>query len=171
MRSALGLEESQIMEKRSYKFGLSSLHLIFGDITTSDARGLVSSDDYQLTMGGGVSAALYRAAGEALLIDVAKKAPASLGDVVVTTAGALSAEHIFHIITIGRKRNEKPTITVVEEATSKCLELLSGLGLDSIAFPAIGTGVARYSTEDVAVKMAKVISEFLKKDDTQQFQM
>lgn len=62
-----------IMEKRSYEFGNSYLHLIFGDITTSDAEVLVSSDDYHLSMGGGVSAVLYRAAGEALLIDVAKK--------------------------------------------------------------------------------------------------
>jgi O-acetyl-ADP-ribose deacetylase (regulator of RNase III) len=155
------------MEKRSYRFGNSYLHLIFGDITTSNAEVLVSSDDYNLSMGGGVSAALHRAAGESLLIDVAKKAPAKLGDVVVTTAGALPAEHIFHVVTIEERPNETHSINIIEKATQKCLLLLSSLGLTSIAFPAIGTGVANYSTDDVAVKMAGVITDFLKSEDNQ----
>lgn len=157
------------MEKRSYSFGKSHLHLVFGNISTSDAQVLVSSDDYQLTMHGGVAAELHKCAGEALLVDVAKKNPASLGDVVVTTAGALFAEHIFHVITIGHQQNEKPAMTVIEEATCKCLELLSSLGLSSISFPALGTGVAGFSPDDVAFKMAEVISKFLKKNNLEEF--
>lgn len=160
-------KRTQKMEKRSYRFGSSYLHLVFGDITTSDAEVLVSSDDYNLSMGGGVSAALHQAAGETLLIDVAKKAPAKIGDVVVTTAGALPAEHIFHVITIGEDRNEKSSMAVVEQSTAKCLHLLSTLGLNSIAFPAIGTGTAGYSTDEVAINMAKIITDFLKKAEKQ----
>lgn len=140
---------------------------MFADITTSSAEVLVSSDDYDLSMGGGVSAALHRAAGEALLIDVAKKAPAKLGDVVVTTAGALPAEHIFHVITIGENQKNHGNSDVVENAINKCLTLLATLGLHSIAFPAIGTGVAQYNTDDVALKMAEVITKFLKSTDNQ----
>lgn len=157
------------MEKRSYKFGKSYLHLVFGNISTSDAQVLVSSDDYQLTMSGGVAAELHKCAGETLLVDVAKKTPASLGDVVVTTAGALLAEHIFHVITIGHEKNKKPAIAVIEEATCKCLELLLNLGINSIAFPALGTGVAGFSPDDVAFKMAEVISKFLKKNNLAEF--
>lgn len=89
------------MNRRTYRFGQSSLTLEFGDITSSDAEILVSSDDYMLTMGGGVSAAIRRAGGEAIILDASKKIPAELGDVVVTTAGALPAKHVFHAITIG----------------------------------------------------------------------
>lgn len=39
------------MKKRTYSFGPSKLHIEFGDITTSDAQVIVSSDDYYFNMG------------------------------------------------------------------------------------------------------------------------
>lgn len=148
------------MKKRTYPIGHSTLRLEFGDLTTSSADVLVSSDDSYLTMGGGVSAAILRAAGETIMRDAAKKVPAPLGDVIVTTAGALRAKYVFHAITIG-DGPLTPT-QVVAQSTRRCLELLQTLGLRSIAFPAIGTGVAGFAYEDVAVQMADVIVESLK---------
>ena len=148
------------MKKRAYRLGHSTLSLEFGDITDSTADVIVSSDDSYLTMGGGVSAAILRAAGESIMRDAAKKVPARLGDVVVTTAGALRAKYVFHAITIG-DGPLTPT-EVVANATGRCLELLETLALNSIAFPAIGAGVAGFAYEDVAVQMANVIVESLK---------
>src|SRR5262245_61948629 len=150
------------MNERTYRFGRSKLTLIFGDLTKAQADVLVSSDDYMLTMGGGVSAALRRAAGEALIIDAIKKVPAQRGDVVVTTAGMLPAKHIFHAITIGDDSNALTNDEVILRTTRRCLALLDQLGLDSIAFPAIGAGVAGFKYGDVAIRMADVISENLK---------
>jgi O-acetyl-ADP-ribose deacetylase (regulator of RNase III) len=133
------------------------LSLEFGDITSSRADVLVSSDDSFLTMGGGVSAAIRRQAGQGILLEVAKKIPAKLGDVVVTGAGSLPAKHVFHAITIGD--GEATTAAVVSSATKRSLKLLRALGLSSIAFPAIGTGAAGFSYEDVAVSMAETIVE------------
>jgi len=73
--------------QRTYRVGASTLSLQLGDITESKADVLVSSDDCDLTMGGGVSAAIRRRAGQGILLEVAKKIPAKLGDVVVTGAG------------------------------------------------------------------------------------
>ena len=95
------------MNKRTYRIGESEFVLEFGDLTTSTASVLVSSDDYMLTMGGGVSSAIRRAGGEMILLDAAKKIPAKVGDIVVTSAGALFAKHIFHAITLGPKGREK----------------------------------------------------------------
>ena len=50
------------MKKRTYRFARSTLTLEFGNITDSTADVVVSSDDSYLTMGGGVSAAILRAA-------------------------------------------------------------------------------------------------------------
>lgn len=149
------------MNSRTYRFGPSTLTLIFGDISKSQAEVLVSSDDHMLTMSGGVSAALRRGAGEPLLIDAPKKTPARLGDVVVTTAGALPAKHIFHAITIGEGRAEIPTEEIIVRTTQRSLELLDILNLQSIAFPAIGAGAAGFSYDDVAVRMAGVITDYL----------
>jgi O-acetyl-ADP-ribose deacetylase (regulator of RNase III) len=106
-------------------------------------------------MGGGVSAAILRAGGQSILIDAAKKIPAKPGDVVVTSAGSLRAQHIFHAITIGDESVGPRKI--VERATQRCLELMDTLGLNSIAFPAIGAGVAGFEYEEVASHMAAVI--------------
>ncbi len=151
------------MISRSYSVGASTLTLTFGDLTTSNAEVLVSSDDNYLTMGGGVSAALLRAGGEGILLDASKKIPATLGDVVVTSAGNLSAKHIFHAITLGDEELDARDILV--RTTRRALELLDHLNLRSIAFPAIGAGVAGFAYDEVAACMSEVIVDYLRSND------
>jgi O-acetyl-ADP-ribose deacetylase (regulator of RNase III) len=155
--------EQRSNNKRTYQFGKSRLTLQFGDITTSDAAVIVSSDDYYLTMGGGVSRAIRQAAGDAIILDAAKKVPAQLGDVVVTSAGALKAQYIFHAITIDHQRQRMEPSEVLDQVISKCFDLLVTLRLHSISFPAIGTGAAGFDLNDVAIQMAKVVAERLMK--------
>jgi O-acetyl-ADP-ribose deacetylase (regulator of RNase III) len=145
---------------REYQFGHSRLILIFGDIIESEAQVIVSSDDYYLSMAGGVSAAIHRAGGDSIAQDAAKKVPAQLGDVIVTGAGALPAEYIFHAVTIGPAGQTLPVKQMVSGSISKCLRLLDVMGLRSIAFPAIGTGVAQLPIAEVAVSMAESIAQF-----------
>lgn len=141
--------------RRSYTIGSSTLSIEFGDITTSRADVIVSSDDSDLSMGGGVSAAILRAAGQSLLLEAAKHIPVQLGDVVVTSAGSLPAKHVFHAITIGDSDSAGKAIAAA--TTARALSLVRSLGLKSIAFPAIGAGVARFALEDVAVEMTEAI--------------
>lgn len=152
--------------KRTYKFGKSCLSLEFGDITTSQAQVLVSSDDYYLSMGGGVSRSLLKVGGNAVALDAAKKAPAALGDVVVTTAGALPAQYIFHAVTIGPDGAAASPKEILIRTTKRCMGMLDSLQLCSIAFPAIGAGVAGFSYEEVAAQMSDVIVDDLSKRQT-----
>ena len=151
------------MKERTYKYGKSLITIKFGDIASSKDQVIVSSDDYYLTMGGGVSAAILRAGGNEIAIDASKKAPAKLGDVVITTAGRMKAKFIFHAITIGGYiKEEKNPKEIVEGTTKKCLELMSALNLKTISFPAIGAGVAGFTYDDVAVELSQTISNYLK---------
>jgi O-acetyl-ADP-ribose deacetylase (regulator of RNase III) len=147
-----------MQRERSYRFGKSVLTLRFGDIVSAEADVVVSSDDCYISMGGGVSASILRAGGEVIALDASKKVPAALGDIVVTTAGALAAQYVFHAITIGPNPKRLSPATIVERTTRRCMQLLEGLQLSSIAFPAIGAGVAGFSYEEVASKMAEVIA-------------
>jgi len=149
------------MTEKTYKFGKSSLTLRFGDITKTDTQVIVSSDDYYLSMGGGVSASILNAGGNEIALDAAKKVPAQLGDVVITTAGRLQSQFVFHAITIGKIIAKTEPKEIVKSATIKCLDLLHSLSLNSISFPAIGAGAAGFSYEEVAVEMAETISEYL----------
>ena len=154
-------EKFSMQPSRTYQVSMSTLTLEFGDITTSKADVLVSSDDSYLTMGGGVSAAIRRAVGQSLLLEVAKKVPAKLGEVVVTVAGSLQAKHIFHAITIGD--GQLAPGNIVTDTTRRAITLLKALGLSSIAFPAVGAGVAGIPYADVAVSMAEVLVDELEK--------
>jgi RNA polymerase sigma factor (sigma-70 family) len=162
LRRSLGggpAPEDPSVHARSYTMGLSTLTVAFQDLARATAEVLVSSDNHELTMGGGVSAALLRAGGETVLIDAAKSAPARVGDVIVTTAGMLPARYIFHAVTVGLEAVNVEA--VVESVTRRSLHLLADLGLHSIALPAVGTGVAGFTRQEVARKMAEVITRFL----------
>jgi O-acetyl-ADP-ribose deacetylase (regulator of RNase III) len=148
-----------------------------GGLTKSKAEVLVSSDDYMLSMGGGVSAAIRLAGGNRVALEASKMVPARRGDVVVTSAGDLDAKYVMHAITIGpwlsdsddgvvwdparqvwtecaAGEREIPDEVVVRQVTRKVIRLLPHLGCRSVAFPAIGTGVAGIPYNVVASQMA-----------------
>jgi len=138
---------------------------MFGDITKSSCEVLVSSDDYMLSMGGGVSFALGNAAGAALRDDARKCGGRNLGEVVVTSAGRLPARYVLHAVTIGRGDGVVvPPEIVVRSATRRVMELLPMLGCSSVALPAIGTGSAGLPYEVVATEMAGALVEALLAD-------
>jgi O-acetyl-ADP-ribose deacetylase (regulator of RNase III) len=149
------------MESRTYEVGRSKITLLFGDITSSQAEVLVSSDDYLLSMGGGVSAAIRRAGGPRIGADASKMVPAHTGDVIVSTAGDLPAKYIFHAVTIGSKRKGLPADAIVRQTAQRVMNLLPVLGCASVAFPAIGAGVAGIPYETVASEMAGSLVGFL----------
>lgn len=158
--------------ERIYTINNSTLRVIFGDITTSTTDVIVSSDDAYLTMGGGVSKAIRRCTSEDIFKDARKHIPASLGDVIVTSAVNLPHKYVFHAITISKEdrkikwveRPENPQDVqkfIVKNAVDRCCALLSNLGLNSIAFPAIGAGAARIPYDLVAREMAESLTAYL----------
>ncbi len=153
-------------DEKAYQFGKSRLIIKFGDLTSAVTDVIVSSDDAYLSMGGGVSASILRAGGDVIARDARKNVPCQMGDVIVTSAGKLEAKYVFHAITIDWSQKDEFTVgKSINSIIKKSLNVLSVLGLKSIAFPAIGTGAARYSLEDVAHFMSMAISEFLSNSD------
>lgn len=159
--------------EREYKINNSTITIKIGSIIESKAEVIVSSDDYMLSMGGGVSATIRNAAGEDILIDARKKIPAILGDIVVTTAGDLSQKFIFHAITIdgnslrkftgSQLQKEELQQSIIFGTIKKAFRLMAALDLDTIAFPAIGAGVACIPYVKVAQCMGEAFAEILTK--------
>lgn len=149
------------MNSRVYEVGRSKISLVFGDITTSKAEVLVSSDDYLLSMGGGVSAAIRRLGGPRIAADASKMVPARAGEVIVSTAGDLPAKYIFHAVTIDDHPGGLKPDAIVRQTSLRVMKLLPLLGCASVAFPAIGAGVARIPYEVVASEIAGALVGFL----------
>lgn len=160
------------MEPRQYRFNDSALTIRFGSIIESQAEVIVSSDNNYLTMGGGVSRAIFRAAGNAIAQDTRKMTPVSLGDVVVTSAGMMVYQkYVFHCITIDKTRRMQTLscqITendlldyLIQHSIDKCFHLMKLLNITSIAFPIIGAGAARIPVHKVIEQMTFSIARNL----------
>lgn len=144
-----------------YTLGNTIFRVAYGDITKFTADALVSSDDSHLTMGGGVSAALSSAGGDVVYREARKHIPLDLGDVAVTSAGKLSAKFIFHAVTISYEDMTRATKDSINRAVVKCLQLADTLGVKSIVFPALGTGVAGFPYNLAAESMTRAIADYL----------
>ena len=160
------------MDSRQYTFNKSTLTVKFGNIIDTKAEVIVSSDDCYVTMGGGVSRAILRAGGEAIVKDVQKMVPVPLGDVIATTAGTLEHQkYVFHCITIDKKSKMQMLASQVTEedvlnyllqhAVDKCFQLMQAMEITSIAFPAIGVGAARIPIQKVIEQMSIAIARNL----------
>lgn len=162
-------------QSKEYHINNSTIKIIFGNILDSDSEVIVSSDDANISMGGGVSWAIRQKEGtNAICLDVKKKVPAEIGDVVVSTAGTLSQKCLFHVITIDYKSLDQTIIPgviskddihqyIIGHSIDKCFQLLHVMDLTSIAFPQIGAGVARIPFNMVACAMSEAIGRNLRK--------
>lgn len=160
------------MNSRQYTFNKSMLTVKFGNIIDTKAEVIVSSDDCYVTMGGGVSRAILRAGGETIIKDAQKMVPVPLGDVIATTAGVLKHQkYVYHCITIDKKSKMQMLDSQVTEedilnyllqhAVDKCFQLMQAMEMTSIAFPAIGAGVARIPIQKVIEQMSIAIARNL----------
>lgn len=145
------------------QFGPCRLELAQGDITDEQVDAIVNAANARLAGGGGVDGAIHRAAGEELMQETRRRYPdgCPTGSAVATDAGRLSSRYVFHAVGPvwrGGGRNEREQLA---SACRRCLELAVEHECQSIAFPAISTGVYGYPTDRAAETLLGVAREFL----------
>ncbi len=119
-----------------------------GDITQIKADALVNAANNHLWMGAGVAGAIKRAGGSQIEAEAVSKGPVAVGEAVVTTAGSLKAKYVIHAAVMG------PDLSTdadkIRLATRNSLLRAAELGIESIAFPALGTGVGGFPVAECA---------------------
>jgi O-acetyl-ADP-ribose deacetylase (regulator of RNase III) len=125
-----------------------------GDITLETCDAIVNAANSSLLGGGGVDGAIHRAGGPAILeacksiVERQGRLPA--GKAVATPAGRLAAKFVIHTVgpiwSGGHQREAETLASCYEESIRLADELL----LQTIAFPAISTGIYGYPLDQAA---------------------
>jgi O-acetyl-ADP-ribose deacetylase (regulator of RNase III) len=133
------------------------IELYRGDITRLELDALVNAANNYLWMGAGVAGAIKRAGGREIEAEAVSKGPIPVGQAVFTGAGRLKARYIIHAAVMGQ--DLATNAEKIRQATRNSLLKADELGIKSLAFPALGTGVGGFPIKECAQIM---IAEVLK---------
>ncbi len=130
-----------------------------GDLTETDTDAIVNAANNDLILGGGVAGAIRRKGGDEIQRECNKIGSIPIGYAAITTGGKLKARFVIHAASmqLGGKTNADS----LRSSTVHSLKIAQERGLKSIAFPAVGTGIAGFSLPDCADIMLRVAATHL----------
>ncbi len=134
--------------------------VVKGDIAAQEADVLVNAAGTSLKMGSGVAGALRRGAGQEIDEEAVSRGPVDLGEVAVTDAYALPAEHVVHAAAMPHYGDGRATEDSIRDAARNSLEAAEELDARSLVMPMLGTGVAGFGLEEGARMICSEVDRF-----------
>ncbi|HEV3110687.1 MAG TPA: macro domain-containing protein [Candidatus Binataceae bacterium] len=133
-----------------------------GDLTESDCEAVVNAANTDLMLGAGVAGAIRTRGGPRIQAECDQIGPIELGEAAVTTGGNLKARYVIHAagMHLGGRASERS----LRDASRNSLRRATEKGIKSIAFPAIGTGIAGFPIKRCAEVMLEEIRDYLKRE-------
>lgn len=147
----------------------SRIELVSGDITKMEVDAIVNAANTGLMGGGGVDAAIHRAAGfklhEECVAIIKMQGICPTGESVITSGGNMQARYVIHTVGPvwhGGSRNEKDLLI---QAYKSSLKIALKNKVKSIAYPNISTGIYGFPKVEAAEIAIGVAKNFLNEND------
>ncbi len=131
------------------------IEVVQGDITKADTQTIVNAANNHFWMGAGVAGAIKRAGGDVIEAEAMKKGPVLPGQAVYTGAGRLPYRAVIHAAVMGQDLHTSHEL--IRKATIASLNIADRLKVESVAFPAFGTGVGGFPVIACANIMVKAV--------------
>ena len=147
--------------------GGQKLEIAQGDITTEQVDAIVNAANAELQHGGGVAWAISRRGGEAIQREsnewVRKHGSVSHAEPAYTSGGQLPCKYVIHAV--GPVWGEGNEDNKLASAVSGSLRRADELKLESIAFPAVSTGIFGFPKERAAKIIFAEIEKYFAEND------
>ncbi len=137
------------------------LHAMIADITTLEVDAVVNAANEGLRKGGGVCGAIFKAAGMKLEEACRKLSPCLTGEARITPGFNLPAKYIIHAVGPVWHGGSQSESELLASAYRSALKLAEDHGCQSIAYPAISTGIFGYPLHEATDIAVKTIREYL----------
>lgn len=138
--------------------------IIQGDLTEMDVDAIVNAANNDLQLGGGVAGAIRRKGGDIIQRECNAIGSIPVGGAAITSGGKLKAGHVIHAASM--ELGGRTAARDLRSSTAHSLRIAAEKGLKTIAFPAIGTGIAGFPLKECAEIMLEEVVAHLKRGTT-----
>lgn len=143
----------------------TTIELVQGDITLQDTDAIVNAANNSLLGGGGVDGAIHRAAGPDLLRETRTLGGCSTGDAKITAGYRLRARYVIHTVGPVYRPDDPQVAKLLASAYRRSLEVARAHRIQSLAFPAISTGIYGYPLEKATPLALETVFDFVREWD------
>jgi O-acetyl-ADP-ribose deacetylase (regulator of RNase III) len=138
--------------------------LLKGDLTEMDVDAIVNAANNDLQHGGGVAGAIRRKGGDVIQRESNEIGSIPIGGAAITSAGKLKARYVIHAASM--QLGGGTTAHALRSSTAHSLRIAAEKGIKTIAFPAVGTGIAGFPMEECAEIMLREVTGHLQRGST-----